>query len=201
MLEAPPLPSLLYIYMSMVCDKGKGRPLGELKATLSTALKVLQCSKTIISYDHSQCVLLVVCVCALGRRLAEKVLGLGQRRGGPPPPSQGGCPPPPYSPPNCRKHPSGSHIGWRRPPWWGLLPHWTSCPLPPPPPMRMQLWGVLVACLCDLEATLPWPSPPPMGSVSCSPKLSSGTRSTRKTHFPRAQLSHTPPCTHTHRRP
>ena len=24
MLEAPPLPSLLYIYMSVVCNKGKG---------------------------------------------------------------------------------------------------------------------------------------------------------------------------------
>ena len=24
MLEAPPLPSLLYIYMSLVCDQGKG---------------------------------------------------------------------------------------------------------------------------------------------------------------------------------
>ena len=108
MLEAPPLPSLLYIYiyiyiyMSVVCDKGKGRPLGELKATFSTALKVLQCSKTIMSYDQSQCVLLALCVCALGQGLTEKVLGLGQRS--PPPPFGGGWgpPPPPYSPPNCR---------------------------------------------------------------------------------------------------
>ena len=63
MLEAPPLPSLLYIYvcgslcfstyMSVVCDKGKERPLGELKATFNTALKVLQCSKTITI--HSAC--------------------------------------------------------------------------------------------------------------------------------------------------
>ena len=37
MLEAPPLPSLLHIYMYVVCDKGKGRPLGELKATFSTS--------------------------------------------------------------------------------------------------------------------------------------------------------------------
>ena len=92
--------------MSVVCDKGKGRPLGKLKATFSTALKVkvLQCSKTIMSYDQSQCVLLALCVCALGGGLTEKVLGLGQRRGGavPPPPSEGGGVPPPYSPPNCR---------------------------------------------------------------------------------------------------
>ena len=103
MLQAPPLPSLLYIYMSVVCDKGKGRPLSELKATFSTALKVLQCSKTIMSYDRSQCFLLALCVCALGRGLTEMVRGLGQRGGGPPPPSEGGGgSPPPYSPPNCR---------------------------------------------------------------------------------------------------
>ena len=57
MLELLPLPSLLYIYVCgslrfstytyVVCLKGKERPLGELKATFSTALKVLQCSKTI----------------------------------------------------------------------------------------------------------------------------------------------------------
>ena len=89
----------------LICDKGKGRPLGELKATFSTALKVMQCSKTIMSYDQSQCVLLALCVCGLGRGLTEKVLGLGQRRGGGwPPPSEGGggFPFPPYSPPNCR---------------------------------------------------------------------------------------------------
>ena len=96
-----PLPSLRFsIYMSVVCDKGKGRPLGELKATFGTALKVLQCSKTIMSYDQSQCVLLALCVCALGRGLTKKVPGLGQRR--PPPPSEGGGVPPPYSPPNCQ---------------------------------------------------------------------------------------------------
>ena len=72
MLQAPLLPSLLYIYiyiyiyiyMSVVCDKGKGRPLGELKATFSTALKVLHCSKPIMSYDRSQCFLLALCVFA-----------------------------------------------------------------------------------------------------------------------------------------
>ena len=63
MLEAPPLP-LLYIYvcgslrfsihMSVVCDKGNGRPLGELKAKFNTALKVLQCSKTINSHSASR---------------------------------------------------------------------------------------------------------------------------------------------------
>ena len=107
-----PLPSLRFsIYMFVVCDKGKGRPLGELKATFSTALKVLQCSKTIMSYDQSQCVLLALCVCALGRGLAEKVLGLGQRRAGvgsPPPPSEGGGgPPPPLQPPKLSNTPRG----------------------------------------------------------------------------------------------
>ena len=53
--------------------------------------------------DHSQCILLALCVCALGWGLPEKVLGLGQPRGGSPPLRRGvGSPPPPYSPPNCR---------------------------------------------------------------------------------------------------
>ena len=39
--------------LSVVCDRGKGRHLGELKATFSTALKVLQCSKTINSHSAS----------------------------------------------------------------------------------------------------------------------------------------------------
>ena len=78
------------------------------KATFGTALKVLQCSKTIMSYDPPQCVLLALSVCALGRGLTEKVLGLGQRREG------GGVPPP--TAPQTVEHPSGSHIGWRRPP-------------------------------------------------------------------------------------
>ena len=115
------LPSLRFsIYMSVVSDKGKGRPLGELKATFSSTLKVLQCSKTIMSYDQSQCVLLALCVCALGRGLTEKVLGLGQRRGGIPPPFGGGWGSPPPTAPQTVEHPLGSHIGWRRPPClWG----------------------------------------------------------------------------------
>ena len=104
--------------MYAVCDKGKGRPLGELKATFSTALKVLQCSKTIMSYDQSQCVLLALCVCALGRGLTEKVLGLGQRRGGGSPPFGGGCPPP-LQPPKLSNTPRGHTLAGRRPPW-----HW-----------------------------------------------------------------------------
>ena len=39
--------------------------------------------------------------------------GLGQPRGG-------GAPPPPTAP-KTGAHPSGSHIGWRRPPWKGVL--------------------------------------------------------------------------------
>ena len=104
--------------MSVVCDKGKGRPLGELKATFSIALKVLQRSKTIMSYEQSQCVLLALCVSALGRGLTETVLGLGQRRGGGG--LQRGMGSPPPTAPQTVEHPSGSHIGWRRPPWAGV---------------------------------------------------------------------------------
>ena len=103
------LPSLRFsIHMSVVCDKGKGRPLGQLKATFSTALKLLQCSKTIMSYDQSQCVLLALCVCALARGLTEKVLGLGQRRGG--------CAPPPLiQPPKLSNTPRGHTLAGGRP--------------------------------------------------------------------------------------
>ena len=95
------LPSLRFsIYMYVVCDKGKGRPLSELKATFSTVLKVLPCSKTIMSYDQSQCLLLALCVCALRWGLTEKVLGLGQRRGG-------GSPPLPLQPPKLSNTPRG----------------------------------------------------------------------------------------------
>ena len=66
-LEGPPLPSLLSLslslyvcgslrfstYMLVVCDKGKERPLGELKATFNTTLKVLQCSKTMTIHSAS----------------------------------------------------------------------------------------------------------------------------------------------------
>ena len=104
--------------MSVVCDKGRGRPLGELKATFSTALKVLQCSKTIMIYDQSQCVLLALCVCALGRGLTEKVLGLGQRRGVPPPLRRGvGVPPPPLQPPKLSNTPWGHTLAGGGPPW------------------------------------------------------------------------------------
>ena len=41
-------------------------PLGELKAKLSSTVTVLQCLKTIMSYDWSQCVLLALSVCGLG---------------------------------------------------------------------------------------------------------------------------------------
>ena len=108
--------------MSVVCDKGKGRPLGELKATFSTALKVLQCSKTIMSYDQSQCVLLALCVCALGWGLTEKVLGLGQRRGG------GG---PPLQPPKLLNTPRGHTLAGGGPRGFyelGLrVTSWPSC--------------------------------------------------------------------------
>ena len=49
---------------------------------------------------HSQCILLALCVCALGRGLPEKVLGLAQRRGG-----VGS--PPPLQPPKLSNTPRG----------------------------------------------------------------------------------------------
>ena len=36
---------------------------------------------------------------------------------GPPPPLEGGGGPPPPTAPQTVEHPSGSHIGWRQPPW------------------------------------------------------------------------------------
>ena len=93
---------------------------------------------------HSQCILLALCVCALGRGLPEKVLGLAQRRGG-------WGPPPPPTAPQTVEHPSGSHIGWRQPPWW--LRHlcfvWHACVL-----SRVMfvlcLYNVFQLCLCHI---------------------------------------------------
>ena len=110
-----PLPSLRFsISMCVVCAKGKGRPLGELKATFSTALKVLQCSKTIMSYDQSQCILLALCVCALGRGPTENVLVWVNEA--PPPLRRGvGGPPPPLQPPKLSNTPRGHTLaGGRR---------------------------------------------------------------------------------------
>ena len=83
--------------------------------------------------DHSQCILLALCVCALGRGLPEKVLGLGQPRGGggvPPPPLRRGVgvPPPPYSPPNCRTPLGVTH-------WLAAAPV-AATPSAAPPPRR-----------------------------------------------------------------
>ena len=110
MLEAPPLPSLLYIYvcgslrfstyMYVVCLKGKERPLGELKATYCSESAAVQQNNR-----HSHCILLALCVCALGRGLPEKVLGLRQRRG----------PPPPLQPPKLSNTPQGHTLATGRP--------------------------------------------------------------------------------------
>ena len=111
MLEAPPLRSLFYIY---VCGSLRfsiyiyvyGLWQGEGKAFGRTQGNIQCCSESAAvqqNNQQSQCVLLALCVCALGRGLTEKVLGLGQRS--PPPPLRRGVgspPPPPYSPPNCR---------------------------------------------------------------------------------------------------
>ena len=62
-----------------------------------------------MSYDQSQCVLLALCVCALGRGLTEKVLGLGQRKGGgvSPPLRRGVGSTPPPQPPKLLNTPRG----------------------------------------------------------------------------------------------
>ena len=64
--------------------------MGELKATFSRGLEVLQCSRTITSYDRSQCVLLALSVCAFGGA-RRKGAGFGSTP-----------PPPPCSPQNGR---------------------------------------------------------------------------------------------------
>ena len=118
-------------------------------ATFSTTLKELQCSKTIMSYDRSQC-FLALCVCALGRGLTEKVLGLSQRRGGGVPrPFEGGWgpPPPPYSPPNCRTPLGVTHwlaaapVGWVYPPSQGQ-----GHPMTAPPWFPIEV-GVVMSLL------------------------------------------------------
>ena len=131
--------------MSVVCDKGKERPLGELKATFNTAMKVLQCSKKITIHR----VLLALCVCALGRGLPEKVLGLGQRRGGmgSPPPSEVGGGPPPYSPPNCRTPLGVTH-------WLAAAPVVGREPHQPHGVHQSAACGSTSVCLNDLRGRL-----------------------------------------------
>ena len=77
----------------------------------------------------------------LTARLADPQ-GLGQPRGG-------GSPPPPTTPKTVA-HPSGSHIGWRQPPWlprlrpniYVLGPPPTIVPIvDPPPPRRKKVVG------------------------------------------------------------
>ena len=157
--------------MSVVCDKGKGRPLGELKATFIRALKVLQCSKTIMRYDRSQCFLLALCVCALGRGLTEMVRGLGQRRGGgvPATPFGGGWgPPPPPTAPQTVEHPSGSHIGWRRPPWF----FHDQC-FAPAVRCALDLLTMCMVCCWHIPVTVQQFSRSPLHYLLCS--LSSGS--------------------------
>ena len=69
--------------------------------------------------------LLALCVCALGRGLPEKVLGLGQRRGGvgsPPSPSEGGGGPAPLQPPKLSHTPRGHTLAGASP-----RDHFTIC--------------------------------------------------------------------------
>ena len=73
--------------------------------------------------DHSQCILLALCVCALGRGLPEKVLGLGQPRGGggvPPPFGGGWGSPPPPQPPKLSNTPRGHTLAGGRPRAWNV---------------------------------------------------------------------------------
>ena len=59
-------------------------------------------------------------------------------------------------------------------------------PQAPPSPVPRQSWGGQAVCLYDLEAALPWPVSPLVGSVSGSPSLPSRAqaRSTGLTHSP-----------------
>ena len=58
-------------------------------------------------------------------------------------------------------------------------------PQAPPAPVPRQSWGGQAVCLCDLEAALPWPVSPLVGSVSGSPCLPTRAQSTGLTHSPR----------------
>ena len=103
----------------------------------------------------------------------------------------------PWNPSNCR---GGLHRPWddgacrqATPPVpcgnqgvWGL-PSRTSSP---PAPMPWQSWGGQVVCLCDLEATLPWPVSPLVGSVPGSPSLPTMARTTGLTHSQRLPSNH-----------
>ena len=79
---------------------------------------------------HSQCILLALCVCAFGRGLPEKVLGLAQRKGGlgsPPPPFRGGWgPPPPLQPPELSNTPLGHTLASASPRGRRVLAHGKS---------------------------------------------------------------------------
>ena len=97
--------------------------MGELKATCSTTLEVLQCSKTTTSYDRSQCVLLALSVCALGGA-RRKGAGFGSTKG---------CPPPP---PTTSKQ---SHT-----PWGHTLAG--GGPRAPRPPRLALFWYKVVVC-------------------------------------------------------
>ena len=90
-----------------------------------------------------------------------------------------------WDPSNCR---GGAHRPWDAGPCrqatppvpsgnqgvWGL-PSQTSSPTRP---RARQSWGGQAVFLCDLEAAVPWPVSPLVGSVSGSPSLPTRTRST-----------------------
>ena len=130
--------------------------------------------------DHSQCILLALCVCALGRGLPEKVLGLGQPRGGggvPPPLRRGvGVPPPPLQPPKLSNTPRGHTLaggGPRASTPDVMAPHGTRrttrsaaiCRYGPGLPTTTVIVNTSLCCGgwgCDFGATaggiiVPWP--------------------------------------------
>ena len=71
-----------------------------------------------------------------------------------------------------------------------------ASPQAPPTPVPWQSWGGQAVCLCDLEAALPCPVSPLVGSVSGSPSLPTRARSTGLTHSPQLPSGARPP-THT----
>ena len=59
-------------------------------------------------------------------------------------------------------------------------------------PMRLQSGGVQVACPCDLEAAMPWPKTPLVGSASGSPAYSLEPETPGTHDLPKAPtLTHT----------
>ena len=132
---------------------------------------------------------------------AGKGAGFGSTKGGgrgPPPPSEGGGVPPPPTAPQTVEHPSGSHIGWRRPPWFFVVLCMRLCCVnhicvlecanSRPLTLLLLLLPVLLLLLLlfTLAATPSAAPPPPPGAPrSIAPPPRGGHGSTGGTRGPR----------------